>query len=183
MKNHIIILFLSIALLGSCNSPARKQECIAVNPDSLISKIDRYIDSRVVVEGEIVHVCGVTGTKMKLRSENGANIKISPIDSLIKYDTVYYKKRIRVTGTVKESRILPESINKIENEKILLCHIDRTPCKDTIWSRNQIEKGISDSLCIRDVDKLRNTMTHTGKNYVSIITIIADTIVILNRAQ
>jgi hypothetical protein len=179
MKIRIITILLLIAIFSNCNSPTKKQEPIALSPDSLVSNIDGFINAKVIVEGEIVHICGITGTKMKLRSYNGTIIKISPKDSLIKYDTTYYRKKIRVTGTVKEDRITAEYIDKVENDKTLLCHIDKTPCMDNNWTRKQIEKGISDSLCKRDVDKLRTSMMQTGKSYISIVTIIVDNIVIL----
>jgi len=174
MKSRILIITLLMTLLICCNSIKKNQEIAKVVADSLIVHIDKYCETKVEIEGVIIHVCGVNGRKMKLKTESGAIIKIVPQDSLDNFDNSFYKKRIKVQGLVKESRIEKPYIDKMEKERTLLCHIDNTPCKDSAWVNRQKSAGVADSLSNRDILKLKRKMEQTQKNYVSVITIIAE---------
>jgi hypothetical protein len=172
MKFKIFIIVLTVQLLISCNSQSSNQRITKVNSDSLITHIDKYLDSDVEIEGTIVHICGVDGKKMKLKTDGGEIIKIIPQDSLKTFSKDLYNKRLKIHGIVKESRIENTLIDRIEQEKTLLCHIDNTPCKDAEWVNRQIEAGTADSLSDKTIKKLRAKMELTGKNYISIITIL-----------
>jgi hypothetical protein len=174
MKIRILVITLLTSLLVCCNNIKSNQKFTKIAADSLIVSIDNFCDSKVEIEGVVVHICGVDGKKMKLKTENGAIIKIVLQDSLDCFDKVFYKKRIKVQGVVKEYRIDKEYISRMENEKTLLCHIDYTPCMDSVWVERQISNGIADSLSNREILKLKRKMEQTKKDYVSVITIIAE---------
>jgi len=174
MKSRILIITFLMTLLICCNDIKKKQEFAKVVADSLIVNIDKYCETKVKIEGVIVHICGVNGRKMKLKTESGAIIKIIPKDTLDSFDNSFYKKRIKVQGLVKESRIEKSYIDKMEKERTLLCHIDNTPCKDSAWVARQKSVGIADSLSNLDLLRLKRKMEQTQKNYVSVITIIAE---------
>lgn len=163
-----------MAFLICCTSIKKNQEITKVVADSLIVNIDKYNGTKVETEGVIIHVCGVNGRKMKLKTESGEIIKIVPQDSLASFDKSFYKKRIRVQGFVKESRIEKPYLDMIEKERTLLCHIDNTPCKDSAWVKRQKNAGIADSLSNRDILRLREKMEQTQKDYISVITILAE---------
>lgn len=174
MKYKHLTTPLLLILLICCNNKYINQKITKVNADSLIINIDKYCKTKVEIEGIIIHICGVNGKKMKLKTDYGEIIKIVPLDSMISFDNSFYKKRIKVQGTVKEYRIEKSYIDKIEKEKTLLCHIDNTPCKDSAWVNRQKNRGVADSLSNRDIEKLKSKMEQTKKNYVSVITIVAD---------
>lgn len=118
---------------------------------------------------------------MKLWTESGAIIKIVPQDSLTRFDTSFYKKIVSVQGLVKESRVEKPYIDRMEKEKTLLCHIDHTPCKDSAWVNRQKEAAVADSLSKKDILKLKKKMEQTQKNYVLVITIIANKYVVVEE--
>jgi hypothetical protein len=180
MKTTSLLTALLTTILLSCNNPKTNQSIEKVNADILLNNIENYSNRKIEIEGYIVHVCGVDGMKMKLKTENGEIIKIVPFDSTLKFDGSYYKKTIRVQGKITESRLVKHLVDSLDKEKTLLCHIDNTPCKDKGWIENQIRKGISDSLSKKDIERLNEKMLKTGKDYISIFTILAEKILIID---
>lgn len=178
MKKTFLQIVILTLVLGSCNNPKSNLRVEKVNADTLLESIDNYLNRKIEIEGYIVHVCGVDGMKMKLKTVNEEIIKIVPLDSNLRFDGSFYKQNICVQGIITESKLEKHRIDSLENEKTLLCHIDNTPCKDKEWVENQIRKGVSDSLARRDIQRLNNKMRDTGKDYVSIYTVIAERIII-----
>lgn len=172
MKTKVLTIVIIIPLIISCNSQPANQKITKVDSDSLITHIDKYLDSKVEIEGTIVHICGVDGKKMKLKTDSGEIIKIVSQDSLETFSKDLCKKRLKIHGIVKESRIENILVDKIEEEKTLLCHIDNTPCKDIEWVDRQVKAGIADSLSYKTIKRLKAKMKLTDKDYISIITII-----------
>lgn len=95
MKTRIAIVTLLMALLTCCNNVKPTQQFAKVTADSLIANIDKYENTKVEIEGVIIHICGVDGKKMKLRTENGSIIKIVPYDSLQNFDVSFIKSALR----------------------------------------------------------------------------------------
>jgi hypothetical protein len=169
---------------AACSGSAPTTQAIArISADSLIANVDAYRDRKVEVEGLIIHVCGVDGRKMKLQTDHGAILKIVPADSLAAFDESFYKKRVRVRGIAGESRVDSASIERMEKDKTLLCHIDHTPCKDSAWVNRQEASGAADSLSKRDIDNLKKSMEQTGKSYVPVITIFAEEVEIIEETK
>ena len=183
MKKIFLLTVLLTAVLLSCDYSKTKQGFEKVNADFVLNNIEDYLNCKIEIEGFIIHVCGVDGEKMKLKTANGETIKIVPLDSNLRFDGSYYKKSICVQGEITESRLEIHLIDSLEKEKTLLCHIDRTPCKDKKWIENQIKKGISDSISKRDIETLKEKMLQTGKDYVSVFTIIAENILIIDEEK
>ena len=174
MKSTVLIAALSIALFAGCTTTNSKPAIVALPADSLVANIDKYHNVTVEVEGIIVHLCGVDGKKMKLMTESGAIIKIVPIDSLASFDEAFCDHRVRVRGMVRESRIETSSIDRMAQQRAILCHIDHAPCKDSAWVKQKEEAGAADTISMQCIDKLRAKMKQTGRSYVSVITIIAE---------
>ena len=183
VKAGLSIIVLAAALSLGCSNALTSPVFKKVPADSLVANIDEYHDTRVEVEGLVVHVCGVDGKKMKLMTESGAIIKIVPRDSSDSFDKSFYKKMVKVKGVAKESRIERSYVDKMERERALLCHIDNTPCKDSAWVSGQREAGAADTLSKRDVERLRSKMEQTGKSYVSVVTILAKQVEIVEELK
>jgi hypothetical protein len=181
MKTGFSIIVLAAALsLGWGDAPA-SPAFAKVPADSLVAHIDEYRDAGVEVEGLVVHICGVDGRKMKLMTAGGAIVKIVPRDSSESFDKSFHKKMVKVQGVAKESRIERLYFDTMEREKALLCHIDHTPCKDSTWVSGQRESGAADSLSRRDIGRLRSTMERSGKSYVSVVTVVAERVEIVEE--
>ena len=185
MRSGFLIVVLAAALLlgnGGGDAPAGPA-FTRLPADSLVANIGKYRDTGVEVEGLVVHVCGMDGRKMKLMTAGGAIVKIVPRDSSGSFDESFYKKMVRVRGIAKESRIERSYVDRMESEKALLCHIDNTPCRDSTWVSGQIKAGRADTLSKRDIGKLRGTMERTGKSYVSVVTVVAERVEILEEPR
>lgn len=179
MKHKLFIIAFVAVFTISCNNKIISQVLVKIDADSLVADLIKYRDKKVEIEGIIIHICGVDGKKMKLMTNSGTIIKIVPKDSLTSFDKSFYKNRVKVKGLVKEYRIEITYIDKIENDRTLLCHIDNEPCKDTAWISSQIEKGTASSLLKQDINSLRNKMEQMKKDYVSVITIFAEKVEII----
>ena len=59
---------------------------IFVDSDSLVADIDMYAGRRVETCGTIIHVCGVDGKKMRLKTAGDLRIKIVPGEGMAAFD-------------------------------------------------------------------------------------------------
>lgn len=177
MKKTIIFISISLIIVLLLNSSrlVQKTDYLKVDADSLIENIAFFNKRLVETQGKIIHVCGVDGKKMKILTLNKKIIRIEPSDPLVRFNDSLYGKMILVRGMVFESRIHGSVIKNYKIEKRLLCHIDYSPCKDSIWVNKKIKSGASDSISAKDIRRLENKMTETQKDYISVITIVADT--------
>ncbi len=185
MKKRWKVLIVPFLIVFSicCNGKKENNNTLMLNADSLITNIDKYCDKQVEIEGVIVHICGAKQNKMKLRTTCGSIIKIVPNDPLDGSDKSFKKERVKVRGVVKESRIGLDEVEKMAEQKALLCHIDNTPCKDHAWVEGKINAGVADSLSGCDIAKLKRRMKHTKKDYVSVISILAEKIEIVGKVN
>lgn len=165
------------------NAQSTNQVIANVKADDLIEGIDTYRNTKIETEGLIIHVCGVSGEKMKLKTEAGAIIKVEATDAISRFDKSFHKQRIKVQGIVKENRVEKAYIDKIEKEGTLLCHIDNTPCKDSVWIEKQVKSGNAERLSKKDIAYLRQVMKKTGKDYVSTISIRAENVILVEDIE
>jgi hypothetical protein len=175
-KKAIFYTFLSLMLgifAGGFGNSSLSAQIEFVPADSLIVNIDNYVNTKVETAGFIAHICGVDRKKMKLMSESGEVVVIIHQDTTC-FDYSLNRKRIKVYGLVKEERLSEQYIAEKEEEKVLLCHVDRTPCKDIKWVNAKVEAGVADSLSKKDTDVLRKKIEQQGKEYVSVVSIICE---------
>jgi hypothetical protein len=169
MKNKVVLLILALGFVQySCSN----KEAEKVSIGTLVNRIDEYQGKLVETEGTVIHVCGVDLRKLKLKSDDGLIIKVVPIDSTDFFDKNLKKKKLRITGIVKENRIERSYVDKVEKEKTLLCHVDHKPCKDLAWVNKKIESGTADKISALAIQRLRDKMAETGKDYVSVVTVM-----------
>jgi hypothetical protein len=183
MKKGIIILAVLMTSLIFSGYIGKNNGVVIVDADSIVAHIDRYKGKIVKTEGLIVHICGIDGLKMKLKTKGGAYINIVSKDTLVGFNKDFMEKKVKVQGLVKEYRIEKEYIDKMEKEKTLLCHIDYSPCKDSIWVNKQIKSGKSDTLSKNTIDKLKLKLEQSGKNYISVVSIIAEKLEIIEEPK
>ena len=174
MRYVTIGLCLIVALTVSCTKKNGVTSFTKLNADSLIVNIEDYNHTLVEVEGLVVHICGVDGKKMKIKTESGASIKVVYADSLLKFDTALYNKRVRVYGKVVETRLTKPFVDKMEQAKAIPCSIDSAPCIDSLWIKGKKEAGKADSISRVTIDKLRKRMEQSKKPYTSVVTIRAE---------
>ncbi len=163
---------------------AEYMTAIVVDSDSLVAGIDRYAGRRVETSGTIIHVCGVDGTKMRLRTAGNSRIKIVPGEGMAAFDKdTYHMKKIRVRGLVREARIDEKYIEGIERDRSLLCHVDHTPCISKSWAEEAKAAGTADSISAVGTNKLRERLAASAKGYISVVTIVADSCEVTGDAE
>jgi hypothetical protein len=170
---HVILFLMFGILVGSCGNRTVSAQIEFVPADSLIVNIDNYVNTKVETEGLIAHVCGVDRKKMKLMTESGEVIVIISQDTT-SFDYSLTRKRIKVSGLVKEERLSEQYIDEQEKDKALLCHVDQRPCKDVTWVNAKVEAGVADTLSKKDTDALRKKLEQQGKGYVSVVSIVCE---------
>ena len=175
MKKHMLPIAVLLMALFACNN--EKAEKITI--DTLIKEVELYEGKLIETEGLAVHFCGAGEKKLKLKSENGAIVKVVPANLLVTFHAKYNHKKLKVVGRVETKRIESSVIDQVEREKTLLCHIDHTPCIDEDWVKRKKETGVADSLSLAGVKKLRDEMQRTDKDYVMVVSVIAKEIIIL----
>ena len=166
-KFLLIILFVACTISGNCQQSPK--EYFEISVDDLIAKADLYESKNVEVIGLIVHMCGVDGKKMKLKSPSGAILKIVPNNSEESFDPAFKKQLVYVQGVVEITRIEKAYVDKMEKEGTLLCHIDHTPCKDKPWVNNKIESSEDIEIVKKDIANLREQLQE--KDYINFVTI------------
>lgn len=166
-----------VTVLVSCTE--NKAEKVAI--DSLVNNADQYANKAIEVEGMAVHYCGANNKKLKLKSENGAVLKVVPANLLVPFHNKFNHKKLRIVGRIETKKVEKAFVDQIECDKTLLCHIDHTPCTDEDWVKRKKEQGVADSLSAADVKKLRDEMERTGKNYVTVVTLFANDITIMEE--
>ncbi|BDX37001.1 hypothetical protein CYCD_03560 [Tenuifilaceae bacterium CYCD] len=176
---HLLLMVSMAFCIVACKNQCHKVEKVLA--DELVLNTDQFCGKKVETEGVIVHICGVDGKKMKLKADNGSMLMISASEAIPYFDKKFFNKRVRIQGLVWESRVDSLYLDKVEVGKTLLCHINNSPCKDTVWVKKQTEYGREDSLSQRDVKRLRDRMKQTGKQYVSTVIICAENVDIIEK--
>ena len=180
MKKNILFLILFFVISIGAKAQA-SAEYPSFSIDQLVAKADSLVGKKVEVIGLVVHMCGVDGQKMKLKSPSGAILKIVPNNPKDSFDSELKKQLVSVQGIVEVKRIEESYVDRMEKEGTLLCHIDHTPCKDKPWVNNKIETGADVEIVKKDIAKLRKIMEDSGKNYFNSICVHATKVRLLNN--
>lgn len=93
MKQRLILITLVLLVATACKNQPSNQVTIKVIADSLLINTEKYCNTKVQVEGFIVHVCGVDGKKMKLKTKSGEIIKIVPENPATSFEKSFNKKK------------------------------------------------------------------------------------------
>lgn len=166
MKN--IFIFLYGLLFLSCQSGPVSN--IPVIPaDSLANHISQYIGKEVILEGKIIHVCPVDGSKMKFSGTNRQIVKIVPFLPGQHFESQWNGKQVRIRGVVQEIRLSRSYVDSICQAGTLLCHIDFSPCSDTAWVAAKHRQGKAEESVRHYHEFLIHEMQRTGKEYISVI--------------
>lgn len=174
IKPMKIIIFISLfCLLYSCKSGTNSTGTPFVSADSLKTNIENFDNKVIVTEGTIIHVCPVDGRKMKLQGTDGNIIKIILANASDKFDRELNGEKVRIEGIAREDRLPHSYVDSLETAGALLCHIDNTPCNDTAWVANKHRQGVAEEIAQTDISRLRAEMEQTGKDYISVVVIIA----------
>lgn len=174
-----LLLLLTTLIYTSCNLTQKQQVVTPIQADSLVLNIHQFDRKLVETQGTVAHVCGVDFQKMKLKTENGEIIKVVPSDSTETYDKSLTKKRVIIRGIARETKLTRAEIEKTKQESKLLCHVDHKPCKDSEWIQRQEKLGHANTILEREYKKLISKMKQTGLDYISIVSIQADQIEVI----
>ncbi|MDR2906519.1 MAG: hypothetical protein LBU91_00820 [Bacteroidales bacterium] len=167
-----------IGLTLAANIILKSSKPIAEHVDAkeVIEHVETYIGKTIETEGRIVHVCGVSKKKMRLYVENIGSINIITEKPNLTFDGNFNQKDIKVVGTVKEIRITSKQIDDMEQSIAIPCSIDRLACIDTAYVENKRRNGTLEKSSQQGIEQSRETMKETGKDYISIVTIVAESV-------
>lgn len=163
-------------------SGGKGSEALRLDADSLLSGIDRYAGRSVEIEGKIVHVCGASLKKLKLLTPGGGTVRIVAGGGIEKFSDTLKDKRVVVKGKVSEKRLNESYIESIENDRKMLCHVDYQPCLAKDWIAKQEAAGKADSSSIRATNRMRERLADSGKEYISVVTVTAESVEIVPEA-
>lgn len=166
----LFILLVGVLLFACQPKPVSVTKVIAA--DTLAMQIDKYAGQEVAVEGKILHVCPVDGSKMKLVN-NRQIIKIIPPTRDGKFERHWTGKHIRVQGKVREERLSSAYIDSLYHAGSLLCHIDFSPCNDTAWVAAKHRQGKAMEIVEHYNKFFKYEMQRTGKDYISVVVLEA----------
>jgi hypothetical protein len=179
MKRYVVSSVLASSLLVMLFSSRAFAQVETVPADSVAAHAARYVGKTVAVEGTVVHMCGVDGKKMKVKASGGAMLKVVPNATLYDFDFALNAKRVRVVGVVQETRLDSAFADKLEQEQALPCSIDKAPCIDKGWVAKEREKGTAAAMSKEAVARLRAAIASSGVGYVSLVTIVAQKVEVL----
>ena len=116
MKKNAIIALLLIPFFFACGSKKEEQaEEKIYTVESLQENIEALVDSTVMIEGEVVHVCVHSGKKLFIVGEKPENsFKIYSDDE--KFDVNLEGKFILAKGVVEEFRVDQEYVDNLRAE-------------------------------------------------------------------
>ncbi len=77
-------------------------------------------ETKTKKDNEIIHVCPVEGQKMKLLTDHQHILKIIPSVPGKRFNRNWNSKKIRISGTIQETRLSASYINSIERTGTLL---------------------------------------------------------------
>jgi hypothetical protein len=124
MKKNAIIALLFIPFLFACGNKKEEQaEEKIYTVESLQENIEALVDSTVMIEGEVVHVCVHSGKKLYIIGEKPENsFKIYSDDE--KFDVNLEGKFILAKGIVDEFRVDQEYVDKLRAEVLAEIEVD-----------------------------------------------------------
>lgn len=174
MKRNVVKVALACSLMLMLLSNRSYAQVEKVPADSVAAHASRYVGKTVEVEGTVAHMCGVDGKKMKIKTVGGAELKVIPSATLYDFDFALNGKRVKVIGVVKETRLDSAFADRLERDQALLCSIDKAPCMDKGWVAKERASGTAAAMSKEGVAKLRAAIASSGRGYVSLVTIVAE---------
>lgn len=125
-KTLFSVVALAMALvMGTMMSCSKEEEVPAMTAEELNAQIENLVDSNVVVEGVVAHICQHSGMRMKFE---GADIHFV-WDSV--FDAALMGQKVRIEGTVCEERMDSNAINAMEAELIAKMAADSAAAAET----------------------------------------------------
>jgi hypothetical protein len=154
-------------------STGAAQQIIAMDADTLYRNYEAYIWRSVSIEGDVVHICPVTGKKLKFKTPKGHFFKVVADGVGIERFDETLGKHIRITGTVFEERVSRAQIAKYTENTTLLCQIDHTPCVNAEWVAQMFENDLAIQHVESTAGRLNDIMETTRRGYVPVVGIVA----------
>lgn len=167
------------AASGETSPKAGPAEPPRLTLEDLTATIDDVVGKRVIVEGTVLHLCSVDRTKMKLKGDGDAVVRVDPVTPGQGFDEGLLKKRVRVRGVVSETRIDEARLAELEKQTAILCHVDRQPCKSVGYAEGLRKEGKAGEVSAKQIAALREKLKAGGKGYLSVISIQAETVEIV----
>ncbi len=104
MGKKLLFFVFAALVVAACNT-TKEEEQQVMTVSQLLENAATLVDSTVMVEGTVIHVCKHGGAKLFLRDAAGMEIKVEASDELVQFDATLEQTDIIVTGIIRELRI------------------------------------------------------------------------------
>jgi hypothetical protein len=181
MKKNAVIVLLFIPFLFACGNRKEKQaEEKIYSVERLQENIEALVDSTVMIEGEVVHVCRHNGKKLFVIGEKPENsFKIFAEDE--KFDVNLEGKFAIIKGIVEEFRVDQVYVDKLRAEILASIEADSLAALEGEEHANNHTHGelMSDDSSpidhhadyMQQVDDFQEQIDKSKKGYISFYSI------------
>lgn len=117
----VFLLFVAVAFFAACNTNPKDEAVVEekiMTVDDLFANIENLVDSNVIVQGEVDHVCKHGGTKMVIfnpETDNSIHIDASEKSGNFRADEVA-NQTVTVWGKVEEFRVDDAYVESLQAE-------------------------------------------------------------------
>jgi hypothetical protein len=175
MKNTILTILLTCALLAGCNGPkAGQAETTPVVLSEIKEKAPELIGKLIRVEGMAIHVCRESGKRLFLGEES---FKILATNEVPTFRMEWEGSDLIITGYLKEDRIDETYLSNWEKE---LEQGAKVQMKEETHTFEAESKGLDESAISTQLDQIkgyREQIIAGGKGYISFYSLEAESIV------
>lgn len=177
--NRAIILALLAILVLSCSQQAEKEVTTEENFEvvelsSFIDNTETYIDKKVALEGNVVHVCRHGGKKMFIVDSQDRRIKITCGQEIPAFDLELEGSLVKVNGIVEMDKITEEYCQEMETET--LSQLEKTDKEhkskdgESCEFDAEMEKAAEK---LEHIEELRAEMKENGKGFIPVYSVKA----------
>lgn len=168
--------FLLVMLIAASCSKQSKVAMI-VSADSLATNVGEV----VCAEGTVVNICPCGGQKLKLQLADGSTLKVVPNANAGAFTNDLNEKKVKVSGELSEERLSKKYLDSLYLAQVIISEVDYTPCTDTAWINYQWREGSAEKMLASVSINLNRQMEKTGKDYISVFCIKANSIELIEE--
>lgn len=176
LRNVLAIITLAI-IMSSCGNK-KVTEVTPLTVAQLTEQAENLIDSNVVVDGTVIHICKHGGKKMFIINDNpDVKFKIVASDVVTMFDASLEGSDVVVEGVLIEERIDEAYLAEWEAE-VMTSQIDTMNTSEGQTGNCSHEKKTQDDGPLSQINNLRNQIKENGKGYVPFFHVVANKVTV-----
>ncbi|HKM93563.1 MAG TPA: hypothetical protein VJY41_07925 [Prolixibacteraceae bacterium] len=157
MLSRFLLIVFSLLVFASCNFKQHDSHVDELKVEDLLRVAEQNIEKELTISGRINHVCSHSGRRCFIVDSTGEfSIRIEAAGEIENFGKELMGNLIKVTGILKENRLMASEIDEMANDVIAEHPSDAEP------------NGEHCSAEMTNINKMRSWMKEHGKNYYSI---------------